>query len=590
MPKFFSQSLQGKLSLIMILSTIVPLLFLGVFSFITATKVSEEITKQTGIDALKRMQDSLKFIAQDVQDMSIFLTGDNDVQQYMSGFDLDPPEKARILAMTMNLIQSKDYISNITIYSSNKITPLQTNSVYYSELSGALLNWDLNGKTWTTLYNNRTTKGTEQVFSFLRGVKSTQNFEPLGFIAISISEKALSNYLAKPNFGVGYGDILLLDKYQTVISGNRKEWLSLPWEQLFPDTIATEWSTASSGAFTYGKGSGKTTVLYDRMPELEWTLVGLVPYDLYSKNNNYIWLLTVTAVGLAVALIAGLVLIFVRYVTKPLKVVSRLLERLDPNEPMPLYQFESPDEVGRLVGSYNKLGEHIKGLKKQVIMLESRKKEADMQALQAQINPHFLYNTLSSIHWMALMSKDQRIADMVGALSDFLRFSLNKGKDYCRVEQEINHVKNFGVIQAIRFPNMFSFTYDIDQRVIHYPMLKLLLQPLVENAMVHGIQRASKPGTIYVFAILEGNGMRFTVQDNGAGIEDQELAEIIAKLKLPLAHEAELPNTSDNGYGLRNVNERLILHYGEEAQLTIVSTEGKGTQVSFKIPFKGEFR
>jgi two-component system sensor histidine kinase YesM len=582
MKRFFSTSLQGKLSVMMLISTVIPLFFLGAFSYITSARVNEEKTKQIGMDSLRRIQGTLQFIAQDVEGMSIFLTGDKDVQQYMSGFDFDSPERSRILAMTLNLIQSKEYISNITIYSKNKTMPLHTQSIYFSNLSKVIEDWDLSGKRWTSLYDNQTVHGSEHVFSFLRAVKSGDNYEQLGFISISINEAVLSRYLGSPNFGVGQGDILLLNRQDKVISGNNKQWLTQSWSSLFPDSLLPG-MTQQDGFFNYGEGHDKKTVLYNRIPGLDWTLIGLVPYELYSKENRYIWILTGTSVSLAAVLTSGLILFFVRHVTKPLIVLRRHLVRFNPDEPMPLYQFESLDEVGQLVGSYNKLGEHIKRLKEQLIKLETRKKEADIRALQAQINPHFLYNTLSSVHWMALMNREQRIADMVGALSDFLRFSLNKGKDYCTVQQEINHVKNYSLIQSIRYPKRFHIHFQIDPKLGAWPMLKLLLQPLVENAMMHGLKKNKKHGTIYISAVQEPRGMRFTVHDDGVGIAEDKLNKLLTELQQPIPTDT---GDSSGGYGLRNVNERLLLHYGYSSQLLIESQEGQGTRISFIIPVK----
>ncbi|NOU98142.1 HAMP domain-containing protein [Paenibacillus sp. LMG 31456] len=582
MRHFFSTSLQGKLSVMMLIATVIPLFFQGAFSYTTSARVNEEKTKQIGIDSLRRIQDTLRFIAQDVEGMSIFLTGDKDVQQYMSGFDFDSPERSRILAMTMNLIQSKEYISNITIYSKNKTMPLHTQSIYFSDLSKVIEDWDLSGKRWTSLYNNQTIHGSEHVFSFLRAVKSGENYDQLGFISISLNEAVLSRYLGSPNFGVGQGDIMLLNRQGAVISGNKKEWLTQHWDALFPGSLLSD-MTQTDGFFNYGDGHDKKTVLYIRIPGLDWTLIGLVPYELYSKENQFIWLLTGTSVTLAAVLTSGLILFVVRHVTKPLKVLRRNLVRFDPNEPIPLYQFESPDEVGQLVGSYNKLGEHIKRLKEQLIMLETRKKEADIRALQAQINPHFLYNTLSSIHWIALMSKQQRIADMVGALSDFLRFSLNKGKDFCTVEQEINHVKNYALIQSIRYPKRFDIQFHMDSKIAAVPMLKLLLQPLVENAMIHGLKKSKRGGSIYISAVQEPRGMRFMVHDDGVGMAEEKLSKLSVELLQPLSGNTVDPSGS---YGLRNVNERLLLHYGRSSQLQLESQESQGTRVSFIIPIK----
>ncbi|MFC5449189.1 cache domain-containing sensor histidine kinase [Paenibacillus aestuarii] len=582
MRRLISSSLQVKLTVLILLSTTIPLFLLGTFSFFTSARISEEKTKQSGLDAISRIQANVRFITQNVEDISIFLTGDKDVQQYMSDFDFDSPERERILTLTTNLIQSKAYISNISIYSKNKTMPLHTQNVYASDLSKVIEDWNISGKKWTTLYLANSTNGPEYTFSFLRAVKSTNNFEPLGFISISINVQELSGYFDKPNFGVGEGDLVLLGPEGTILSGNRQNWISRQWEALFPGSEPATWGK-THGTFTYVGGDNKQTVLYQHIPDLNWTLVGLVPYELYTEEYRYIWLLTGSIVSLAILLTFGLNLFFIRHVTKPLKVLRRLLVRIDPNEPIPLYQFESPDEIGQLVGSYNQLGEHIKKLKDRLIKMESRKKEADIRALQSQINPHFLYNTLSSIHWIALISNENRIAEMVGALSDFFRFSLNKGNDYCPVRQEIMHVKNYSVIQAIRFPNRFDLEFDIDHRIEDLPMLKLLLQPLVENAMIHGMQSKKRKGTIYVSAVKEDRGIRFSVMDNGVGMPQPALDKLIATMQQPMDQETSVPFGS---YGLRNVNERLQLHYGPSAELTIESQEEMGTQVSFIIPVK----
>lgn len=576
-----NRSLQGKLSVMMLVSTIIPLFFLGAFSYISSSRVNEEKTKQIGIDVLGRIQANVRFIAQDVEDMSIFLTGDKDVQQYMSGFDYDSPERTRILTLIANLTQSKEYITNISIYSKNKTQPLQAPNLYSSDLSSVIEDWNLSGKKWTGLYWTQSIHGKELVFSFLRAVKSTDNFDSLGFIAISINEEKLSRYLGTPNFGVGPGDVMLLGNEGAVISGSRKEWLTKRWEELFPQSQLRS-SMLASGVYTEGERHDKKTVLYTKIPEFGWMLVSLVPYELYAEENRYIWLLTGTSVTLATLLTSGLILFLVRHVTKPLKVLRRLLVRLDPNEPMPLYQLESPDEIGQLVSSYNQLGEQIKRLKQQLIRSETRKKEADIRALQSQIHPHFLYNTLSSVHWIALMRKEQRIADMVGALSDFLRFSLNKGKDFCSVDQEINHVRNYALIQSIRFPNRFDVQFEIDPKAGRLTMLKLLLQPLVENAMIHGVQKAKRKGTIYVTAMLEAQGIRFTVQDDGIGMATEVLNRLAEDILQPMDQAGD----ATHGYGLRNVNERLLLHYGASSQLVLESEPRLGTRISFIIPVK----
>jgi two-component system sensor histidine kinase YesM len=207
-----------------------------------------------------------------------------------------------------------------------------------------------------------------------------------------------------------------------------------------------------------------------------------------------------------------------------------------------------------------------------------------MRALQAQINPHFLYNTLSSIHWIALLTEENRIAEMVGALSDFLRFSLNKGKEYCTVSQELAHIRNYVQVQAIRFPDEFEVDFTIDERLNETYMLKLLLQPLVENAMIHGIQKKEAKGIISIYAEQKGSLMSFKVMDDGIGMSEDQLKTVRESLN----PQKGLP-ASDASYGMRNVHERLQLHYGPESGLIIESRLYAGTCVSFSIPILEDF-
>jgi two-component system sensor histidine kinase YesM len=313
---------------------------------------------------------------------------------------------------------------------------------------------------------------------------------------------------------------------------------------------------------------------------VKWKLVGVIPFDLYSAQNRYILLLTGVAVAASILATTGLIFFLIHRVTNPLRVLTRLLTKVNPEEPLPLYTAASSDEIGKLAESYNMLGNHIEKLKVQVIRNEAHKKEADMRALQAQINPHFLYNTLSSIQWIALMNEEKRIADMVGSLSDFLRFSLNKGNEFCPVHQELAHIKNYTQVQMIRYPDKFDLDIVVDPDLQDKYMLKLLLQPLVENAMIHGIQKKEGKGMITVYVEQQASRMSFLVLDDGVGMTEEQLQAIKKNLN-PQGDDQPIP---DANYGLRNVNERLQLHYGLDAGLIIESRPNAGTRISFSIP------
>lgn len=576
-----AHSLRRKLSVVMLVTTLIPLLLLGGFAYTISSRTTEAKTEQAGIDSLRQMQANLNFILQDVENISLFLIGEGDIQRYLTGSLEDVAARTRILGSVTNLISSKKYIADITIYPANTFEPLSTTTMIESGLPGQVDIRTVTGKMWTGQYTVKTFIGLGNVISFVRPLRLVGSYQTVGWLAISLDEKVVSRLWSEPKLGDNQGEVLLLNERGSVLSATNKTWLGRPLEELYPGLLADGAST-SGGSAVYGEGHDKKTVLYSPVPTIGWKLIGLIPYDLYSAQSRYILLLTAAAVAVSVLAMTALLLFFVRRVTNPLQALTRLLTRINPDEPLPLYPADSPDEIGRLAHSYNMLGQHIEKLKRQLIQGEARKKEADMRALQAQINPHFLYNTLSSIHWIALMTEEKRIADMVGALSDFLRFSLNKGKEFCPVHQELAHIRNYAQVQSIRFPDQFDVDIMADPGLQDKWMLKLLLQPLVENAMIHGVQKKQSKGTIAVYVEADRNRMSFLVLDDGVGMSGDTLARI--RRALEATGRGEEPGAEEASYGLRNVHERLLLHYGPEAGLTIDSRPNAGTRVSFSIP------
>ncbi|MFD0676690.1 MULTISPECIES: sensor histidine kinase [unclassified Paenibacillus] len=578
MLQWMGHSLRRKLSFIMLVTSLIPLLFLGGFAFSISSKITEEKTEQAGIDTLRQMDGNLRFIIKDVENMSLFLIGQSDIQQYLSSSEEDMSARTRILAFTTNLGSSKEYISNIMIYPEKAKDALSTINLYESDLNKQLNIRDVTDKIWTGVYSVENFAGRRNVISFIRPLRSVNNYETLGWMVISLDEKVISRYWSEPKLGDGQGQVALVNDRGIILSATDKSWLSQSFESLLPG-VSSQMKPDMYGSLNDGEGHMKKTILYYREPLVGWKLVGVIPFELYKAQNGYIIQLTVAAIVLSVIATSGLILYLIHRVTNPLRVLTRLLSKVNPEEPLPLYTVGSSDEIGKLAESYNMLGMHIEKLKKQLIRNEAQKKEADMRALQAQINPHFLYNTLSSIHWIALMNEEKRIADMVGALSDFLRFSLNKGKEFCPVHQELAHIKNYVQVQSIRYPDKFDVDIVVDPELQDNYMLKLLLQPLVENAMIHGIQKKEGKGMITVYVERRANKMSFLVLDDGIGMSEEQLQTV--RSHLYPSGEQLVPDAS---YGLRNVHERLQLHYGMDAGLVIESREHEGTRISFTIP------
>ncbi|WP_308722061.1 sensor histidine kinase [Paenibacillus polysaccharolyticus] len=603
MVRWLTSSLQRKLSVVVTASMIVPLVALGLFAFLFSSRITEEKTKLSGMDTLKQVEANLRYMLQDAENLSIFLIGERDIQQYLSRDEDHETDRLDIVGRMTNLAASKKYIANIAIYPGRFDAALST-ATWYEPDGGSLFSPSLPSgnadKRWTGVYPVRNYAGIQNVITLIRPIRSIHNYRPIGWLSISLNENAISKGWPAFGLGRGEGSLELIGNTGEVLSSMDKSRLGLHVSDLEPGLI-TRIQKGHSGTTTYGEEERKRTVLYYPEELTGWTLVGMVPYEQYRSENSYIIILTAIAVALSALISGGLVWFTVRRITRPLIVLTRHLSRVDPKRPLPLFQAESDDEIGKLGESYNLLGAHIESLKEEIIRGEARKKEADLRVLQAQINPHFLYNTLSSIHWIALMSKENRIADMVEGLSDFLRISLNKGQDYCPVAQEIAHIRHYVRVQSIRFPDQFVLHYIVDPALEQRMMLKLLLQPLVENAMIHGIQQAGNQGTITIMIQKDSavERMNILVLDDGAGMGLEQLEQLRASI-IPADESNMLPqgshsqgkqlgqSLSDGGYGLRNVNERLFLHYGTDALLEIHSKKGGGTRISFSIPILEE--
>ena len=205
--------------------------------------------------------------------------------------------------------------------------------------------------------------------------------------------------------------------------------------------------------------------------------------------------------------------------------------------------------------------------------------QSELRVLQAQITPHFIYNTLDAILSLAEQGNSEQVKTMTYALSDFLRISLSKGQDWITIEKEIRHVEDYLTILQIRYGAMLTFAIDIPEEILQTEVLKMILQPLVENAVYHGTKHVRRAGKVTVAATVAEDTIRFLITDNGIGMENERLLEIQARLA-----QATVDDSGEGGYGLYNVRKRLLLYYGNAASLQIDSTYRNGTTITVTVP------
>jgi two-component system sensor histidine kinase YesM len=244
------------------------------------------------------------------------------------------------------------------------------------------------------------------------------------------------------------------------------------------------------------------------------------------------------------------------------------------------------DELAELDISFSIMTAQIKDLLDAKIQEQELLKKYEMRALQAQINPHFLYNTLDTIIWMEEADRKEQVIELVRALSSFFRISLSKGKDWITVAEDVEHVRSYLTIQKMRYRDILDYTIDVDPTILQATILKLTLQPLVENALYHGVKNKRGGGVIWVRGrCLDADTFTLSVEDDGVGIPEDRLAALQAMLQ-DNPDTQEPPEAQERGYGIFNVNKRIKLYYGKQYGLSVESEYGVGTRVSLTIPLK----
>lgn len=301
-----------------------------------------------------------------------------------------------------------------------------------------------------------------------------------------------------------------------------------------------------------------------------------IELELKEKEAVKISIICLAAVIIGAA-VAGIYIS--RSVARPIAGMCRTTEEVAKGNFDVRAEVESSDETAVLAESFNsmiaKMGELVEGIKREQLIL----RDTELKLLQAQINPHFLYNTLDTIIWLAEAGQTEQVVFMVSSLSDFFRTTLSKGQDFISVKEEASHIKSYLEIQQFRYRDIMDYEIDIPEEIHGYRILKLTLQPLVENALYHGIKNKRGKGRITVSGCRKDNLLIFTVKDNGIGMQPDELKSLCENIK-----KEQRGNENSSGFGLANVDERIRLNYGREYGLAFRSVYGEGTEAIVTIP------
>ena len=282
-------------------------------------------------------------------------------------------------------------------------------------------------------------------------------------------------------------------------------------------------------------------------------------------------------IGVLIIVVAVSAVMIVSGIIQPISQLNQATEKIAQGDFNARAQADSDDEVAELAVSFNKMAGSMQSLIDKVKEDERKMRKADLRLLQEQIQPHFLYNTLDTIVWLIESNEPDEAVTMVVTLSDFFREILSKGKEFISIKEEEKHISSYLQIQEMRYRDILEYDIQLDQVIYKYQILKLTLQPVVENALYHGIKYKRAKGCIHIHGEKEGDIIRLTVRDDGVGMDEEELEQLRQQIEKPCQE-------TEKGFGLANVNERIHMYFGPEYGMKIQSQKGKGTTVEIVIP------
>ncbi len=327
------------------------------------------------------------------------------------------------------------------------------------------------------------------------------------------------------------------------------------------------------------KVNGEEHILvYETSGYTGWKFVKVVPVNASMQNmsqlRDYILVLFLLMNILSAAL---LILLISEKVYRRLKKLILSMKEVEKGDFNVNIQHNDKDEFGYMYNSFNNMVSRIRALFVELYQQKLLQKDAELKLLQSKINPHFIYNIFDNMNWLIQLKRYDELEPLVDAVSDYFKKSLNAGKDFISVSDTVRQLKSYAAIQQIRFRNRFTCEFDFDEEIMDMPILNFMLQPLLENAICHGIEPKAETSDIRVMGVRIGESVFFTVKDNGLGISPDKLRNIVGFLE---SEEGE----TDSYFALANINKRIKLHYGKEYGLTIKSALGAGTKVTVFIP------
>ncbi|KRE36583.1 sensor histidine kinase [Paenibacillus sp. Soil724D2] len=569
----------AKLIIISFILIAVPL---GIASYLTYTSYSASIQKNTGkyqMDVVKELTANIDTYMNELNLLTLLPYQSQQILKYMeaggSNANLSFNERVTIEDFTKRVFANgRVDISGLTLYrvSGGTYTAMLEEQANYSLKRVEDEPWyEKVSKTGKVVYigtfNKNGLDTNNQVYSFARKIRSVDTGKVLGYLVLDVDKNVIRNKIEA--ISNDKKNIMIVDSEGSMIYKSMEYWIDS--DKLLP--------YKGAGTVVYKQDKDTELLSYYTSPFTGWTMIEMVPLATLLQDTVYVknYIILIGAVCLLLAFI--IFTIFALRITNPISELRNLMKKVVVGDLHVSIPISSRDEIGQLSQSFNIMVSKLSDLGYRLYESEIREKNAQISALQSQINPHFLYNTLGSISMYAEIQGNREVVKMTNNLSKLLRYSINSHKSQVPLNLELDHVKGYMAIQQIRFEDKIQFHVNIEPELLSYSVIRFILQPIVENSIVHGIDKGNGYGNIILTGKKQEDHMLITIQDDGAGMSAVQLQNLLDK-KFDFASAEE----GTGGHGLMNVHRRIALRYGNQYGIKIESSLKQGTTIFLTLP------
>lgn len=443
-----------------------------------------------------------------------------------------------------------------------------------SSVSEPAMNSDL--PVWTRLVKFKfRNEGEDNVFAVSKKVIHKDTGKTIGMVVLYVQEKVIASiYERKMNYKGG--EFYILDRNGQIISSRNKANLYRNFKEV--TSISVPDSNREDASFTQGSGSEKVLVSIHRFEPLQWSIVSVIPVDEITVERKEINQL-IFRIGILCLLFAFVVsFLLSRSITRPIFQLSRTIRAIRTGQLSVRSSYESTDEIGYLSDGFNNLMDRIEALMAENVEEQRTKAEIEFKLLQSQVKPHFLYNTVETIISLIKLNMKTEAIAAAKYMADFYKISLSKGNDMISIREEMQLTESYLEIQQLRYVEYMEYKMDIDKEIMNGSIPKLTLQPIVENAIYHGLKRKPEKGLLRITGCLSGGEVKIEIYDNGVGMEEPQIEGLLKQVA---------GSKESVSFGARSVHNRIRMLYGDSYGLEVESVLGSYTKVIIRLPFIG---